>query len=321
MERMAFQAKKWVECDDPVQQAGAVVRDALADRLAAVEHYLEPESSDGEFDPEDVHQLRVATRRADAALVAFAEFLPRRKAKKLRKALKRMRKAAGEVRDNDVMAMRYSTAREEAAEVSHDWLWARVVDARRAARPGLDEIYEKAARKEFSKRAEKVLDRVRWRGEGAEPTFSALAAKQLANAADKFFDVARERPTQADALHELRIAGKRFRYAIELFAAMAPALREDIYPVVEEVQEWLGKANDHAVAAKRIADWQVAHSGNGGGVPHGVGHLVKREKKKATKARADFHGWWTSGRAEDAERRFREAMHSAVKTAENKESP
>src|SRR5262245_11473393 len=110
---MSFEPKKWVECENPGRAAGDVVRDALTGRLEAVEHFLEPDSLEDAHDPEHVHQLRVATRRADAAMRAFADFLPRRKAKKLRRALKRIRRAAGEARDHDVMAMRFQTPREE----------------------------------------------------------------------------------------------------------------------------------------------------------------------------------------------------------------
>jgi CHAD domain-containing protein len=317
---MTFQAKKWVACDDPTQLATAVVREALADRFTAVEYYLEPKSSDSDRDPEEVHQLRVSTRRADAALVAFGDFLPGRKSKKLRKLLKQMRRAAGEVRDNDVMAMRYSAPRDDSGTDSQDWIWARIVDARRAAKPGLDEIYQAASVKEFSRRTEKLLDRVRWRGDGEEPTFAALASQRLSTAANEFFSAAHERPKHADKLHELRIAGKRFRYAIELFAAVAPPLRDDVYPIIEEVQERLGKANDHSVAAKRISEWRDLHAANGD-VPEGIARAIKRERRKATKSSNEFHAWWTPDRTSDVERRFREAMQSAVKNAENTESP
>ena len=44
-----------------------------------------------------------------------------------------------------------------------------------------------------------------------------------------------------DQLHELRIAGKRLRYSIELFHSAFPAaLREKAYPQVEQLQSGLG---------------------------------------------------------------------------------
>src|SRR5262249_4238185 len=42
-------------------------------------------------------------------------------------------------------------------------------------------------------------------------------------------------------LHRVRILGKRLRYAMEVFAAcFEPAFREQLYPLVEEMQEILG---------------------------------------------------------------------------------
>ena len=56
-------------------------------------------------------------------------------------------------------------------------------------------------------------------------------------------------------LHQLRIVGKRLRYAIEVIAGcFAPALREQIYPAVEEMQDILGRANDSQVAQERLRE-------------------------------------------------------------------
>lgn len=318
---MTFEATKWVACDDPAQAAGAVVRAALAGRLGVVEHYLEPTSPDEAHDPEHVHQLRVATRRANAAVRAFGEFLPRGKAKKLRRLLREIRRAAGEARDQDVLAMRYSNRYEEDGAAAQDWLWSRIVDARRAAYPAVDDVYRRYAAGTFAEKAEKLVASLRWRGDGDEPTFATVASEGLARAADEFFRASRSRPKRAAQLHRLRIAAKRFRYAIELFAAAAPALRDDVYPAIEEIQERLGKANDHAVAAERIASWEERHAANGSALPKGVDRIVKREKKRAAAARRAFHEWWTADRAEAVESRYAEIIKAAIRTAENTGSP
>src|SRR5207253_2514575 len=56
-------------------------------------------------------------------------------------------------------------------------------------------------------------------------------------------------------LHQVRIAGKRLRYAMEVFAdCFPPAFRQTIYPAVEEMQEILGTANDSHVAGQRLGE-------------------------------------------------------------------
>src|SRR5262249_11589833 len=55
-------------------------------------------------------------------------------------------------------------------------------------------------------------------------------------------------------LHQVRIIGKRLRYAMEIFADCFPAaFKEQIYPDVEGMQEVLGNANDSHVASGRLA--------------------------------------------------------------------
>src|SRR5262249_14919984 len=48
-----------------------------------------------------------------------------------------------------------------------------------------------------------------------------------------------------DRLHQLRIVGKELRYALELFVdCYDAAVRDEIYPAVEKLQDILGDAND-----------------------------------------------------------------------------
>src|SRR5439155_22511507 len=64
-------------------------------------------------------------------------------------------------------------------------------------------------------------------------------------------------------LHQVRIAGKRLRYAMEVFVdCFAAPFRAEIYPRVEEMQEILGRANDSHVAAGRLEslrEWLRTH--------------------------------------------------------------
>src|SRR5207247_2344062 len=56
-------------------------------------------------------------------------------------------------------------------------------------------------------------------------------------------------------LHQVRIAGKRLRYAMEIFAdCFPPPFRGKLYPAVEAMQEILGDANDSHVASERLKE-------------------------------------------------------------------
>ena len=62
--------------------------------------------------------------------------------------------------------------------------------------------------------------------------------------------------TDPESLHQLRIVGKRLRYAMELFAGAYPSsFRDSLYPLIEQLQGLLGTVNDHAVARERFREW------------------------------------------------------------------
>jgi CHAD domain-containing protein len=52
--------------------------------------------------PETVHDLRVSIRRFMSCLKVYPQFFPAKESKKIRKRLKGVMKAAGEVRDRDI---------------------------------------------------------------------------------------------------------------------------------------------------------------------------------------------------------------------------
>src|SRR4051794_10914433 len=92
---------KWLPDVSPGDRAVDVAARALAVRLDAVRRYLQRAARTR--DPEDVHQLRVWSRRADAALDLFADLLPRDQHRWFRKWMRRLRRAAGRARDADVL--------------------------------------------------------------------------------------------------------------------------------------------------------------------------------------------------------------------------
>ena len=86
---------KWIEhlkADTPLPEAA---RHVLMARLQVVRNYLPKALHDADHDPEYVHQLRVGTRRADAALNIFSPCLSDRVFGRARRRLRRIRRAAG----------------------------------------------------------------------------------------------------------------------------------------------------------------------------------------------------------------------------------
>src|SRR5688572_28787502 len=98
--------EKWVEGVSPDDRTCDVAVRSLRGRLRAVLHYLPLAADKAQEDVEHVHQLRVWTRRATAALVLYQELLPRRRFAWMKKQLRRVRQAANEARDCDVLLAR-----------------------------------------------------------------------------------------------------------------------------------------------------------------------------------------------------------------------
>ena len=96
---------KWIENSAPDESVDEFARRAISARLESVWELL-ARAADEHPQPEHVHQLRVATRRAMAALRIFEALLPRRRSRKMKKQLKRIRRAAGDARNLDVLAAR-----------------------------------------------------------------------------------------------------------------------------------------------------------------------------------------------------------------------
>lgn len=154
--------EKWILNVTPEERTRDVAVHTLQTRLEAVQDYLPLAAEKAEEDIEYVHELRVWTRRAAAALEMYANFLPRRRAAWIAKQLKRLRLAANDARDCDVLAQRL------AQDHSHPEVlrWVDEVRAQRVkAQEPIIAMHERLHRhNRFGHRIEKLLQRVRRRG-------------------------------------------------------------------------------------------------------------------------------------------------------------
>src|SRR5262245_10016158 len=93
---------KWISDLTATTPLADAARHVLTVRLEVVRTYLPLALREPYKDPEHVHQLRVGTRRARAALDIFAPCLSSAVHKAAKKRLRVLRRAAGEARDWDV---------------------------------------------------------------------------------------------------------------------------------------------------------------------------------------------------------------------------
>jgi CHAD domain-containing protein len=108
-------------------------------------------------DSEAVHDLRVAIRRFDEGLTLFQSLIPKKEVKKVRRRLREIRRAAGQVRDRDI-ALQF--LRDSGVE-KEDALFARIAAERRVAESSLSKLLRKWGAANLSRkwRAALQLDR------------------------------------------------------------------------------------------------------------------------------------------------------------------
>jgi CHAD domain-containing protein len=288
---------KWIEDLRPDMSLSDAARHVLAVRLEVVRDALPLAIDEADRDAEYVHRLRVSTRRADAALRIFQTTLPDKEFKSARKHLKRIRRAAGAARDWDVFLIDLTKRRPQRPPKEApglDFLAGYAFGERTAAQPALAKAAgDKDPR--FEHGAKGTPAAVTADSNGA--TLVQLARPLLSSLVHRLEEAVRGDLTDYSHLHQVRIGGKRLRYAMELFAScFPPEYRESIYPRVEEMQEILGEANDSHVAAQRLetlrerlvaavpTEWKHLRAG--------VEGVLRSHNTRLPQARRRFVAWW-----------------------------
>jgi CHAD domain-containing protein len=209
-------------------------------------------------DVEAVHDLRVVTRRLEQALIALCpEGLPK-PAKRLQRALRRIRRALGTWRNCDVaLAMAAerlrrtrSPRRRSAWNLVRQHLEQRRLEECIRARRKLlaKDLWDFAQRLQEAFRellpatpADRVRAFVREGAEGAWARWREASARA-------------EAKRDVESVHALRIATKRLRYQVELARELGEVEAEPLLEWCRALQERLGDWHDHQMLQQSIAE-------------------------------------------------------------------
>ncbi|MFM8893072.1 MAG: CHAD domain-containing protein [Planctomycetia bacterium] len=262
---------------------------------------------------EHVHQLRVATRRTLAAMEAFADLLPPKKQIWFTKRLRRIRRAASDARDLDVLTDRLAgvtetstmVPRSPAARKARGRLVAMLSRQRIVSREPIREIYEQLVEDDWHGRLEHMLEGIAARRR--QPLFTVYARERFRPFVERFFAKADRKLRDEHEIHDLRIEGKQLRYALEIFAGVFPVeTRRSCQDALEELQRTLGEFTDHAAAADRFRRWSRddgVHSDR-----DTLDALRKQEVALANRARKAFAKWWSPARRRTLRRVFERSL-------------
>jgi triphosphatase len=210
-------------------------------------------------DPEDLHDMRVATRRLRATLKLYASFLPKR-AERFERDLKWLAGSLGDVRDLDVhlehLAQEAPGWDEEVLERVSAALEERRDEARRRMMETLD-----AAR--YERLVSGLSGMVRRGRSPDEPPPILEAAPELVGRQYKKVRKAAKRleaGSPPEDFHDLRKKGKRLRYAVEPLQEIYGKPAKKLVDLLKEMQDDLGGLQDLIVFAGLMRE--VAVSGD-----------------------------------------------------------
>lgn len=245
-----MQRGKWIKDLAPDTAVEDAAWRVLTIRCDTVREWLQAVREE-EGDPETVHQLRVATRRAGAAMWLFRDSLSAQASKKLKRLLREIRQAAGIIRDGDVLLGRLRHAAktlDRRDRPAIDFLVGHTVAQRLPGDEVFAAVMKKSLRK-FDKRSSKVIASIQ--SAKSDQKLAELASESLASQLNRLDRSLANDSHELVDLHEVRIIGKRLRYTMEVVADCYPEkFREEVYPLIGAMQELLGDIHDHGVSVQ-----------------------------------------------------------------------
>lgn len=326
--------------------AAVAARQILKKHLAVVGRLLPLAASGGEPSKTDeaVHDLRVATRRAGAALFMFKHYMAPRVYRLVRKKLRAIRRAAAEARRADVQLAALQAWSGEGGDLAAAAAWIRqdVARSRTQAQRQLEQAakrYTSERLKQWRRQVLRSITNLAIRRAGTSSrnatapfAFGALAHDRFGSAIDNVRTGMNSRTNDFGRLHALRLAGKRLRYTLEHLAGCTdPMFHDRVLSRLRQMQDQLGSLNDTHELLRRVESLLEGLCADRGAVGNGtrcgedgpgVGTdeppikalFAAREKLREEQQRlmASFQDWWFSAEVQTDLNRLTDAWHLFV---------
>jgi CHAD domain-containing protein len=260
---------------------------------------------------EDIHDIRVASRRIRTCLTIFEEYFPPKKFKTWSKEIKGITNAYGAVRDLDVQIELL------------DRIYSKVIDPKirsglrrirlrlkqqRGKRQGettnvTQVVIESPTLAELKDWCEKNMNTAAPTDQNT-PALYQLGYKNIQHHLDEFlfFEVFIFDPTRVKELHQMRIAAKRLRYSLEIFSELYKHKSDFALNIARQSQEYLGQIHDADVWISFLPEFMEReqnkiHSFYGYGSPFtrlkpGIEFLIMNRQEERQKLYKKFLQEW-----------------------------
>ena len=285
-----------VTAEDHIAEAGRkVMRFHLARMLAR-----EAGTRAG-VEPEELHAMRVATRRQRAAWRVFGSSFRPGRTKRYRNGLREIASRLGAVRDLDVLLEAADAYRADLPVAEQRGLEPLLSDWREHRDDARVLLVRELDSDGYHRWVDDYRDFVRTEGAAVLPVGPTQPHRVRDTTASRIWSAYEQvrgyepvlRWADVETLHELRIAGKWLRYTLEF---VREALGDDAAPLIARVtalQDHLGLMNDADVAASMARTFLVEHAGDlspfeGAAIGR---YLVSREREVARLRRTIGPSW------------------------------
>ena len=275
-------------------------------------------------DPEGVHSMRVASRRLRSALRDFTPYLHKRRLSSVLKSLRDIADALGEVRDQDVAIMALEKLQthtpHEVSPALKLFIEARK-DIRDQAREELVATLADEGLKQLELNFTAAVDEATVDGAGRTQPPLLISFRKMSRAVilDRLKELEKLsnglfRPFEVETLHEMRIAAKRLRYAIELFEQCWGRSVATFAKRAAQMQTALGDVHDCDVWIESFGNEinkarKQKHDENLNAFVWLLSHFVKLRTKHLRKA---LH-LWSDWEAKDTSGKLRTLLNSEPK--------
>lgn len=201
---------------------------------------------------EDIHDLRVASRRIRTALTIFNNFFPKRRVKNWENTIRSITRKFGKTRDLDVqiefLEGLLATIADKHLRAGILRVHLRLVQKRkkkdRAVGKHSDDLLKDQDILAMQSAMQEIIQN---NGEdGYSPDLYQLAFHTIYTALDQFlyYEVFIHHPENIHELHLMRIAAKRLRYTLEIFLPLYNGKMDQFLNIMKIIQQKLGLIHD-----------------------------------------------------------------------------
>ena len=247
---------------NPIMNANLPLVRLLERRTRALKRHL---AAAVKGDGTGVHQARVASRRLREAVPLLTEGLHGTKAGKARRKIRKITRALGAVRELDVtlhlideLASKPGVPRPALADVR-----AHVIEAREQRREVMLERLKDVDTDKLDRRLASVRDALR-QPMPTHHNWRSVLSSRVAARGRRLSEAIHEAGQiyAPEALHRVRIATKKLRYAVELADESGAVPSAILVRTLRKVQDTLGRLHDLQVVQHHVAEVGAAPQGH-----------------------------------------------------------